>query len=86
MVTWRYVMAVEDTEDAEATWTIRSLYISDLGGISWSEEPAAPQGATWLELQDDLTKMGRAVKEVLDLRVDPPVLRPAHPGSLKRLS
>lgn len=82
-MTWRYVAAVERFE-GEDVWTFRELYTDSDGNVSWSKDPIAPRGSTWWELQEDLTKMGQAGPQVLDLSADPPVLNSGKPGKRQK--
>lgn len=81
---WRYIAARERCAD-EDVWTVRELYEDD-GKLGWSADPIAPQGATWFELFDDLSRMGAiASAQFLDLSADPPglAMRP-RPGRRRR--
>lgn len=71
--TWRYAMTRETDEDGEHFFTIREVYTSDDGTLSWTAIGVAARGDTWSECGDDLAKMGRAIgSPVLDISVDPP--------------
>lgn len=71
--TWRYAMTRETDEDGEHFFTIREVYTSDGGALSWTENAIAARGDTWTECADDLAVMGRAIgASVLDISVDPP--------------
>lgn len=78
-MSWRYVASRELLDDGlggtEETWCIRELYDNPLG---WSTEAVAPRGDKWIELMDDLSRMGDGAGAVqfLDLTLDPPALRP----------
>lgn len=54
---------------------MRELYEHD-GKLSWSAERVGPAGSTWLELNEDLSRMGTALAaaQFLDLAAEPPRL------------
>ena len=69
--TWRYAITSED-HDGEDFYTVREVYTSPNGALSWTENPIAARGDGWMECADDLARMGRAVGgPVLDLTLDP---------------
>jgi hypothetical protein len=73
-MTWRYV-AAREVFDGEEIWTVRELYEDD-GKLSWTAGSVAPHGSCWLDLNEDISRMGTALasSEFLDLAADPPAL------------
>ena len=71
---WCYRMTREQ-RDGEDFFTIREIYTGGDGSLSWSADPIAARGDSWMECADDLALMGRALgADVLDLTLDPPAL------------
>ena len=80
--TWRYAITREQF-DGEDFYTIREVYTSPDGSLSWTENAIAARGDGWMEVADDLARMGRAINApVLDLTLDPP--RFVSPRTLPR--
>lgn len=72
--TWRYCITREAAEGG-IQYAVREVYTDDNGALSWSADPVAPHGETWLEIADDLAKMVAAINgRLLDLTLDPPAL------------
>jgi len=79
-ITWRYCITRE-VIDGEDHFTVREVYTSKDGKLSWTEEAIAPRGGTWRDCADDIGLMTRAVNgRILDLSLDPPQL--VHPKDL----
>lgn len=73
MSTWRYAMTRETDADGEHFFTIREVYFSEDGALSWTEDAIAARGDSWQECADDLALMSRAIgSAVLDISADPP--------------
>lgn len=71
--TWRYAMTRETDKDGEHFFTIREVYTSDDGALSWTAIGVAAGGHTWADCADDLAVMGRAIgSPILDITADPP--------------
>lgn len=81
--TWHYALSREQTDDGEYFFEVREVYLDDQGELStWSKDPVRAGGETWNEAVDDLARYTSAMgRLVLDLTVDPPVLR--HPREVK---
>lgn len=70
--TWRYAMTREHVHGVDV-YTIREVYVSPDGSLSWTEAACATNGSSWLDCANDLALMGRAAGgPVLDLTLDPP--------------
>ena len=67
-MTWNHRITRETLEDGTHLFALREVFYEGEQVVSWTQEPIAAVGETFLECADTLAKMNRAVTlGVLDL-------------------